>query len=420
MSDFSSRKVPVFPGINDIPVQPTAELAGNGSDLINRYNNLVQDLESEFNQLAQASSKTLLPLDQNFYVNSASGNDDTGDGSQATPYASFNKLSKVLKQSIIANSVIIFVSGQFDEVIDLSGLTGQISDVVSAANKVTVELRITGNGSGTIKLSGTSYLRLDSRNIAKYVFKGSNNGDLNVTVAQTLIDADISFETINFRHVEFANELLRLENCNANFLGCACNLTKTGANPACGLVYANNSWIRAGNNNFYGSSKAVYYLENSRLTLTANEIGLNNTNALFVDSYSVAYLTGYTFASGSLSFVGYGAIHRGTTIVPKNSQILTFYVEIASEKLYTVCWSMPYSGYIKMFAVKCGFGNGDFDLLVNSNLTQRITQPGTAGKTVNFTSPNKTFQMGDTLQVGVNITSEELNDLAISIFIEAN
>lgn len=44
MPDFANYKVPIFPNINDLPREPTAERAGNISDLINRFNNLIDEL----------------------------------------------------------------------------------------------------------------------------------------------------------------------------------------------------------------------------------------------------------------------------------------------------------------------------------------------------------------------------------------
>lgn len=49
--DLSEFKTPVFPNINDKPVEPTASKAGNGADLIYRLNGLVDKLESTLNSL---------------------------------------------------------------------------------------------------------------------------------------------------------------------------------------------------------------------------------------------------------------------------------------------------------------------------------------------------------------------------------
>lgn len=53
--DFSEFKTPVFPNINDKPVEPTASKAGNGADLIYRLNGLVDKLESSLNSLSLTS-----------------------------------------------------------------------------------------------------------------------------------------------------------------------------------------------------------------------------------------------------------------------------------------------------------------------------------------------------------------------------
>lgn len=56
--DFNQFKVPVFPNINDKPVEPTAAKAGNGADLIYRLNSLIDKLESSLNSLSLVSPNT--------------------------------------------------------------------------------------------------------------------------------------------------------------------------------------------------------------------------------------------------------------------------------------------------------------------------------------------------------------------------
>lgn len=46
MIDFSDYKVPVFPGKNDVPRVPTAQLEGNGADLVQRFNGTLDDLQT--------------------------------------------------------------------------------------------------------------------------------------------------------------------------------------------------------------------------------------------------------------------------------------------------------------------------------------------------------------------------------------
>lgn len=49
--NFSKFKVPVFTNINDKPVEPTSSKAGNGADIINRVNGLIDELQSALNSL---------------------------------------------------------------------------------------------------------------------------------------------------------------------------------------------------------------------------------------------------------------------------------------------------------------------------------------------------------------------------------
>lgn len=51
MADLQSLKVPVFAGINDTPIEPSTAQAGNGSHLVNKFNLLVDNAESEITNL---------------------------------------------------------------------------------------------------------------------------------------------------------------------------------------------------------------------------------------------------------------------------------------------------------------------------------------------------------------------------------
>lgn len=41
---FIDHKIETFPGINDVPVEPTAQSAGNGSHIIKVFNDLLDEL----------------------------------------------------------------------------------------------------------------------------------------------------------------------------------------------------------------------------------------------------------------------------------------------------------------------------------------------------------------------------------------
>lgn len=53
MPDLSSHKIDVFSDINDIPVPPTPNRAGNGSHLISKINTLIDELNSELQRLQE-------------------------------------------------------------------------------------------------------------------------------------------------------------------------------------------------------------------------------------------------------------------------------------------------------------------------------------------------------------------------------
>jgi len=56
MTDFTDLKVPVFSGINDLPVAPTASKAGNGSHLIATINNVIDKLSQQNGQTTTSNS----------------------------------------------------------------------------------------------------------------------------------------------------------------------------------------------------------------------------------------------------------------------------------------------------------------------------------------------------------------------------
>ncbi|PIG90814.1 hypothetical protein [Gloeocapsopsis sp. IPPAS B-1203] len=49
--DFEHLKVPVFTGVNDNPIEPTANKAGNGSHLIKTINDLIDETTGSLNEL---------------------------------------------------------------------------------------------------------------------------------------------------------------------------------------------------------------------------------------------------------------------------------------------------------------------------------------------------------------------------------
>lgn len=91
MLDISSLKVPIFAGKNDVPKAPTAEDAGNGPDLIARFNSLIDSLAGNSNSSGQ------LVLEQNtqWFVDSSNGSDENDGLTEQEPFGSLQKASSV-------------------------------------------------------------------------------------------------------------------------------------------------------------------------------------------------------------------------------------------------------------------------------------------------------------------------------------
>lgn len=90
MIDLNPRKVPVFANINDVPSEPTATQAGNGSDLIFRYNSLIDDIAGA---LGGSSIYQILESNMEWFV-SPDGDDNATGGVQA-PFATLQKATEV-------------------------------------------------------------------------------------------------------------------------------------------------------------------------------------------------------------------------------------------------------------------------------------------------------------------------------------
>lgn len=66
-ADLNNYKTPIFPGVNDTPIAPTATKAGNGSDLIARINGLIDELETLTQNTGNSIDwKTSLPASEDY------------------------------------------------------------------------------------------------------------------------------------------------------------------------------------------------------------------------------------------------------------------------------------------------------------------------------------------------------------------
>jgi len=66
--DISNSKIQVFQGINDNPIEPTSNKAGNGSHLIDQYNQLIDDLQDNLNTLSDRAEGKWIVISYDYLV----------------------------------------------------------------------------------------------------------------------------------------------------------------------------------------------------------------------------------------------------------------------------------------------------------------------------------------------------------------
>lgn len=99
MFKLPDPKIPVFPGINDSPIAPTAQSAGNGAHLIAQHNLLVELFNFIPNSLPPADSNSnldkVLTRDTVWYVDPANGKDSNNGLSRGEAFITLQKASAV-------------------------------------------------------------------------------------------------------------------------------------------------------------------------------------------------------------------------------------------------------------------------------------------------------------------------------------
>ncbi len=74
MADFQDKKIPIFTGVNDIPVAPTADSGGNISHLYDKYNQLIDDIEATVTTVEQIAGDGFDKAELAINVANSSGN----------------------------------------------------------------------------------------------------------------------------------------------------------------------------------------------------------------------------------------------------------------------------------------------------------------------------------------------------------
>ena len=110
---LSDRKIPIIAGRNDTPTTSETEANHpNGSFLISKYNALIDDIDVPLNY------NTIQAFPATIFVNATTGNDTTGNGTEALPFATIQKaIDKACADKIVYADINItgtFVNPKID------------------------------------------------------------------------------------------------------------------------------------------------------------------------------------------------------------------------------------------------------------------------------------------------------------------
>lgn len=97
------HKIPILAGINDIPSITGDTAHPNASLLCSKFNALIEDI----------APSTIETTSYNIYVNSATGNDLTGDGSELLPYQTIEKGIAFYKGKVFRGYCNLWLAGTF-------------------------------------------------------------------------------------------------------------------------------------------------------------------------------------------------------------------------------------------------------------------------------------------------------------------
>lgn len=146
MTDINSLSVPIYPGINDAPVPATANRAGNGSDLINRFNQLIAEIIPLSQRIASIPSEPAIdsfhPDSVTYYVDYSSTN-AVEDGNFETPFKTISRALAFIKTKRIDYSLYLDVvsSSPINETLDFRGLKSNGIYAYEESNILFLEFR---------------------------------------------------------------------------------------------------------------------------------------------------------------------------------------------------------------------------------------------------------------------------------------
>lgn len=238
--DFNNFKITVFPNINDTPVEPTQEKAGNASDLIAKYNQVMVFLDSAFTDISfrlqraerinqgiiasvnnfqskitalqsavsaltssgGSGSALTLSQDTTWYVDGTSGSDDNLGTAFDSPFKTINKASQIAasyKNPSNYRRNILVNAAYYNECVLTSFEPQNENDFITISGNVNLDFQSLNNcliGRATgIQLYGKGNYLIER-------FTIGNSTDSEGAMATSL---KVSEGTIKFRNLYFGN-----------------------------------------------------------------------------------------------------------------------------------------------------------------------------------------------------------------------
>lgn len=110
--DLEYLQVPIFPGINDVPVEVTDSKAGNAADFISKFNQLLSDATANLNELQ--SSKWLV-----VFTDAVSYTASSGDKLVVTNSGNDGSLVVYLPNNPNSGDTVSFIKTNDNDVVDI-------------------------------------------------------------------------------------------------------------------------------------------------------------------------------------------------------------------------------------------------------------------------------------------------------------
>lgn len=246
------RKIPILTGINDTPSTTGQPNHPNASLLCKQYNDLI---DNELTALQLNRDNRPYVFYTEVIVNTTTGNDTTGDGTEALPYATIQRAIDHYTQSNRTGYCYIIVTGNFtNPSLDFSGIYGIVgSPVYDTFEGLNIEdnvyygaIEVYASGSATItydyEYDNVNYESTESpRSYVvspnDYVLFSGITFNIAGTEPMKLNDSKVAFNscTINHTHASFESQnVFAVVHSNLIFNNCTFNYDSSKTYTAIG------------------------------------------------------------------------------------------------------------------------------------------------------------------------------------------